>query len=88
MGVQSRLAGLREHTDLGRSHTQGAQLGWQGRSYTQVLQDLDIKACQPQGGCFGVQMTNIAVNHPAETLYQGIGNLSNRHTDCGGLRKS
>jgi hypothetical protein len=32
-------------------------------------------------------MTNIAVNHPAEPLYQGIGNLSNRHTDCGGLTK-
>jgi hypothetical protein len=29
-------------------------------------------------------MTNIAVCHPAEPLYQGIDDLSNRHTDHGG----
>jgi hypothetical protein len=34
-----------------------------------------------------VQMTNIATSHPAEPLYRGIGNLSNRHTDHEGLTK-
>jgi hypothetical protein len=29
LGVQSWLAGLQEHTDLGRSRIQGVQLGWQ-----------------------------------------------------------
>jgi hypothetical protein len=28
-------------------------------------------------------MTNIAASHEAEPLYQGIGDLSNRHTDHG-----
>jgi hypothetical protein len=28
-------------------------------------------------------MTNIAVSHPAEPLYQGIDDLSNRNTDHG-----
>jgi hypothetical protein len=46
--------GLQKHTDLGRSCIQGAQLGWQSRRYTEVLQDLGIKACRPQGGLFGV----------------------------------
>jgi hypothetical protein len=66
LGVQSRLAGLQEHTDLGRSRIQGAQLGWHGRRHTKILQDLGIKARRPQGGRFGVQMTNIAADHPAE----------------------
>jgi hypothetical protein len=44
LGVQSVLAGLQEHTDLGRSCIHGAQLGWQSRSHTEVLQDLGIKA--------------------------------------------
>jgi hypothetical protein len=30
----------------------GAQLGWQGRKYTEVLQDLGIMARRPQGGRF------------------------------------
>jgi hypothetical protein len=68
LGVQSKLAGLQEHTDLGRSRIQSAQLGWQGRRHTKVLQDLSMKARQPRGGRFGVQMTNIAANHPAEPL--------------------
>jgi hypothetical protein len=34
LGFQNRLAELHEHTDLGRSHVQGTQLGWQGHSYT------------------------------------------------------
>jgi hypothetical protein len=29
LGVQYRLAGILEHTDLGRSRIRGAQLGWQ-----------------------------------------------------------
>jgi metal-dependent amidase/aminoacylase/carboxypeptidase family protein len=53
-----------------------------------MWQDLDIKAHRPQGGRFGVQMTNIAVNHPAEPLYQGIDDPSNRHTDHGGPTKN
>jgi hypothetical protein len=82
LGVQSRLAELCEHTDLGRSRIRGAQLGWQSRRYTKVLQDLGIKARRPQGGRFGAQMTNIAASHPVGPLYQGIGDLSNnKHTD-------
>jgi hypothetical protein len=47
-----------------------------------------MKARRPQGGRFGVQTISIAANHPAEPLYQGIGNLSNnRHTDHGGPTK-
>jgi hypothetical protein len=46
-----------------------------------------MKARRPQGGRLGVQIANIAVSHPAEPLYQGIGNLSNRHTDHGGTTK-
>jgi hypothetical protein len=46
-GVQYRLAGLQEHTDLRRSHIQGTQLGWQGRRHTKVLQDLSTKARRP-----------------------------------------
>jgi hypothetical protein len=34
LGVHSRLAGLQEHTDLGRSRVQGAQLGWQDHGQT------------------------------------------------------
>jgi hypothetical protein len=52
-----------------------------------VLQDLNIKARRPQGGRFGAQTTNIAVDHPVELLCEGIGDLSNRHTDHGGLTK-
>jgi hypothetical protein len=66
LGVQSRLARLQKHTDLGRSRIRGAQLGWQGRSHTKILQDLGIKARRPQAGHFGVQATNIAVSHLAE----------------------
>jgi hypothetical protein len=66
LGVQIRLTGLQEHTDLGRSRIKGAQLGWQGRKHTKVLQDLSTKAHRPQGGHFGVQTTNIAASHPAE----------------------
>jgi hypothetical protein len=44
LGVQSRLAGLQEHTDLWRSHIRGAQLGWQSRRHTEVLENLGIKA--------------------------------------------
>jgi hypothetical protein len=58
--------GLQEHTDLRRSRVRGAQLGWQGHSHTEVLQDLGIKARRPHGGRFGVQTTNIAASHPAE----------------------
>jgi hypothetical protein len=32
-------------------------------------------------------MTNIAVSHPVKPFYQGIDNLSNRHTDHGGPKK-
>jgi hypothetical protein len=53
LGAQSRLAGLQKHTDHRRSHIQGAQLGWQSRRHTKVLQDLDIMARQPQEGHFG-----------------------------------
>jgi hypothetical protein len=42
-GVQNGLAGLQSHTNLGRSHIWGAQLGWQGCSHTKILQDLGIK---------------------------------------------
>jgi hypothetical protein len=66
LGVESRLAGLQEHTDLRRSRVRGAQLGWQGRSHTKILQDLGIKARRPQGGRFGVQMISIATDHLAE----------------------
>jgi hypothetical protein len=66
MGVQSWLERLQEHTDLGRSCIQGAQLGWQGRKYTEVFQDLGIKAHRPQGGYFGAQTTNIVVSRPTE----------------------
>jgi hypothetical protein len=58
--------GLQKHTDLGRSRIQGAQLDWQSRRHTKVLQGLGIKACRTQGGRFGVRMANIAVSHPAE----------------------
>jgi hypothetical protein len=58
--------GLQKHTDLGRSRIQGAQLGWQSRIHTKVLQDLGIKARRPRGGRFGVQTTNIAAGHPVE----------------------
>jgi hypothetical protein len=58
--------GLQKHTDLGRSRIQGAQLGWQSRRHTKVLQDLSIKARRPQGGHFGVQTTSIAASYPAE----------------------
>jgi hypothetical protein len=58
--------GLQKHTDLGRSRIQGAQLGWQSRNHTRIFQDLGTKARRPQGGRFGVQMTNIAAGHPAE----------------------
>jgi hypothetical protein len=44
----------------------GRQLCWQGREHTKVLEDLSIKARRPQGGRFGVQMTNIAAGHLAE----------------------
>jgi hypothetical protein len=37
LGVQSRLAGIREYTNLGRSRIQGAQLDWQVRRHTEVL---------------------------------------------------
>jgi hypothetical protein len=67
---------------------QGVQLGWWSRIHTEVLQDLGIKARRPQGGRFGVQTTSIAANHPAEPLYQGIGDLSDRHTDHGGPTKT
>jgi hypothetical protein len=87
MGVQIRLAGLQEHTDLGRSRIQGAQLCWQSHKHTKVLQDLSTKACRPQGGHFGDQMTHIAADHPVEPWYQGTGDLSNRHTDHGGSTK-
>jgi hypothetical protein len=60
---------LQEHTDLRRSHIRGAQLGWQGRSHTNILQDLGIKAQRPQEGHFGVQMTNIAASHPVGPWY-------------------
>jgi hypothetical protein len=66
LGVQYRLAGLLEHTDLGRPRIRGAQVGWQSRIHTKVLQDLSIKARRPQGDRFGVQTTNIAAGHPAE----------------------
>jgi hypothetical protein len=66
LGVQRRLAGLREHTDLRRSCIRGAQLGWKGRKHTKILQDLGIKERRPLGGCFGVQTTNIAASHLAE----------------------
>jgi hypothetical protein len=66
LGVQSRLAGLHEHTDLRRSHVWGAQLGWQGRRHTKILQDLGIMARRPRGGHFCVQTTNIAAGHLAE----------------------
>jgi hypothetical protein len=65
----------------------GAQLGRQSHRHIVVLQDLVFKAHRLQGGCFGVHMTNIAASHPAEPLYQGIGNLSNRHADHGGPTK-
>jgi hypothetical protein len=68
-GVQSRLTGLQEHTDLGRSHIQGTQLGWQSRRRTKVLQDLIIKARRPQEDYFGVRMTNIATSRLAEPWY-------------------
>jgi hypothetical protein len=45
----------------------GAQLGWQDHSYTKILQDLSIKARRPRGGHFGIQTTNIAAGHPAES---------------------
>jgi hypothetical protein len=54
LGAQYRLAGLLEHTDLGRSSIWGTQLGWQGCRHTEVLRDLGIKVRQPQGGRFGV----------------------------------
>jgi hypothetical protein len=60
--------GLQKHTDLGRSRIQSAQLGWQSRRHTKVLQDLSIKARQPQEGHCGVQMTNIVACHPAGPL--------------------
>jgi hypothetical protein len=75
------LVGLLELTDLGRSRIQGAQLGWQGRRYTKILQDLGIKAHRPQGGHFGVKTTNIAASHPVEPLCKGISDLSNRFVD-------
>jgi hypothetical protein len=87
LGVQSRQAGLLEHNDLGRPHVQGAQLGWRSCIHTEVLHDLSIKARRPQAGRFGVQMTSIAANHPAEPLDQGIGDLSDRHIDHGGPMK-
>jgi hypothetical protein len=59
------MAGLQEHTDIGWSRIQGAQLGWQSRRHTEVLQDLGIKAHRPGGGRFGVQMTNIVASGPA-----------------------
>jgi hypothetical protein len=37
LSVQNGLAGLQSHTDLGRSHIQGTQLGWQSRKHTAVL---------------------------------------------------
>jgi hypothetical protein len=66
LGGQYRPAGLLEHTDLGRSHIWGTQLGWQSRNHTRMLQDLGTKARQPRGGRFGVQMTNIAAGHLEE----------------------
>jgi hypothetical protein len=33
-------------------------------------------------------LTSIAASHLAEPLYQGIGDLSDRHTDHEGLTKS
>jgi hypothetical protein len=51
LGVQYRLAGLLEHTDLGRPRILGAQLGWLSRIHTKVLHDLSIKARRPRGGC-------------------------------------
>jgi hypothetical protein len=70
-----------------RSHIQGTQLGWQSHRYTEVLQDLGIKARQPQEGHFGAQTTSIAANHPAEPWYKGIVDLSSGHTDLGGPTK-
>jgi hypothetical protein len=88
LGVQSRLAGLRKHTDLRRSRIWGAQLGWQGLNIPRYCKTKVFKARRPQGGRFGVQTTNIAAGHLAEPLYQGIGDLSNdRHTNHGGLTK-
>jgi hypothetical protein len=46
-----------------------------------------MKGRRSQGGRFGVQTTNIAVDHPAEPLYQGSDDLSDRHTDHGGPTK-
>jgi hypothetical protein len=66
LGAQSRLTGLQKHTDLGRSRIRGAQLGWQDREHTEVLQDQGTKARLPRGGRFGVQTTSIAANHLAE----------------------
>jgi hypothetical protein len=58
--------GYKSTPTSGRSRIQCAQLGWQGQKHTQVLRDLSTIARQPQGGRFGVQMTNIAASHPAE----------------------
>jgi hypothetical protein len=88
LGVQIRLAGLQEHTDLIRSRVRGAQLGWPSYRHTKVLQDLGIKARRPHEGHFGAQMTNIAASHPAEPICHGIDNLSDRHTNHGGPTKS
>jgi hypothetical protein len=68
LAVLYRMAGLQEHTDLKRPSIRSAQLGWYSRRHTKVLQDLGIKAHRPQGGRFGVQMTNIAADHPEEPL--------------------
>jgi hypothetical protein len=46
-----------------------------------------MKARRPRGGLFGVQMTNIVVYYPVEPLYQGINDVSNRHTDHRGSMK-
>jgi hypothetical protein len=52
-----------------------------------MLQDLGTKARRPRGGRFVALTASIAANHLAEPLYQGIGDLSDRHTDHGGPTK-
>jgi hypothetical protein len=66
LGVQSKLARLQEHTDLGRSRIQGIQLGCQSRRHTEVLQDLGIEARRPHEDHFGAQTTSIATSHPTK----------------------
>jgi hypothetical protein len=44
--------GLQKHTDLGRSCIWGAQLGWESRRDTKVLQDLGIQGAPTSGRSF------------------------------------